>query len=155
MVLNQFGCSCAQNEQPKPQLQLLVAHFGAEKPDQTGLENTSSGASGSCRMSFLLAQQGLQAVQEVMGVRILQGKMVGRGEEVPGLLGFVLCKKRQIVTFSPYFTFTPLYFHYDYLIPLFQGHMAIHAAFILTHFFIYDSSFLLLTYDSYRLWLIF
>ena len=59
------------------------------------------------------------------------------------------------VTFSPYFTFTPLYFHYDYLIPLFQGHMAIHTAFILTHFFIYDSSFLLLTYDSYRLWLIF
>ena len=60
-----------------------------------------------------------------------------------------------IVTFSPYFTFTPLYFHYDYLIPLFQGHMAIHAAFILTHFCTYDSSFLLLTYDSYRLWLIF
>ena len=55
------------------------------------------------------------------------------------------------VTFLPYFTFTPPYFHYDYLIPLFQGHMAIHAAFILTHFFIYDSSFLLLTYDSYQL----
>ena len=32
------------------------------------------------------------------------------------------------VTFSPYFTFTPPYFLYDYLIPLVQGHMAIHAA---------------------------
>ena len=32
------------------------------------------------------------------------------------------------VTFLPYFTFTPPYFLYDYLIPLVQGHMAIHAA---------------------------
>ena len=32
------------------------------------------------------------------------------------------------VTFSPYFTFTPPYFLYNYLIPLVQGHMAIHAA---------------------------
>ena len=32
------------------------------------------------------------------------------------------------VTFSPYFTFTPPYFLHDYLIPLVQGHMAIHAA---------------------------
>ena len=35
---------------------------------------------------------------------------------------------RECVTFSPYFTFTPPYFLYDYLIPLVQGHMAIHAA---------------------------
>ena len=33
-----------------------------------------------------------------------------------------------VVTFSPYFTFTPPYFLHDYLIPLVQGHMAIHAA---------------------------
>ena len=33
-----------------------------------------------------------------------------------------------IVTFSPYSTFTPPYFFYDYLIPLVPGHMAIHAA---------------------------
>ena len=34
----------------------------------------------------------------------------------------------QCVTFSPYSTFTPPYFLYDYLIPLVQGHMVIHAA---------------------------
>ena len=34
----------------------------------------------------------------------------------------------QFVTFSPYFTFTPPYLLYNYLIPLVQGHMAIHAA---------------------------
>ena len=40
------------------------------------------------------------------------------------------------VTFSPYFTFTPPYFHYDYLIPLVQGHMAIRS--------LYPDSFLYL-----------
>ena len=58
------------------------------------------------------------------------------------------------ITFSPYSTFTPPYFHYDYLTPFFKGHMAIHAATILTHFLIVDSSVLLLymthiDYDSY------
>ena len=62
--------------------------------------------------------------------------------------------KSSSITFSPYSTFTPLYFHYNYLIPFFKGHMAIHAATILTRFLIYDSSFLLLymthiDYDSY------
>ena len=32
-----------------------------------------------------------------MGVEILQGKRVGMGKGVPGLLGFVLHKKRQTV----------------------------------------------------------
>ena len=32
-----------------------------------------------------------------------------------------------MLRFSPYFTFTPSSFHYDYLIPLLQGHMAIHV----------------------------
>ena len=57
------------------------------------------------------------------------------------------------VTFLPYFTFTPPSFHHDYLIPLPQGHMAIHAATIMTHFLIADSLILLLCmthidYDS-------
>ena len=56
------------------------------------------------------------------------------------------------ITFSPYSTFTPPYFHYNYLI--LKGHMAIHAATILTRFLISDSSFLLsymthIDYDSY------
>ena len=32
-----------------------------------------------------------------MGFKISQGKRVGMGEGMPGLLGFVLCKKRWIV----------------------------------------------------------
>ena len=32
----------------------------------------------------------------------------------------------KVLHFSPYFTFTPPPFHYDYSIPLLQGHMAIH-----------------------------
>ena len=35
--------------------------------------------------------------------------------------------KGPMLRFSPYFTFTPPFLHYDYLIPLLQGHMAIHA----------------------------
>ena len=34
------GCGCPQSEQPKPWLRLPVAHFGAKKPDRTGLSNT-------------------------------------------------------------------------------------------------------------------
>ena len=41
---------------------------------------------------------------------------------------FIVTVEMILVTFSPYFTFTPPYFLYDYLIPLVQGHMAIHAA---------------------------
>ena len=32
------------------------------------------------------------------------------------------------VTFLPYFTFTPPFLHYDYLISLLQGHMVVHAS---------------------------
>ena len=57
------------------------------------------------------------------------------------------------VTFLPYFTFAPPSFHHDYLIPLPQGHMAIHTAIIMTRFLINYSLILLLymtlvDYDS-------
>ena len=49
----------------------------------------------------------------------------------------VLVTIHDLLHFSPYFTFTPPYFLYDYLIPLVQGHMAIHAALSMTHRFYY------------------
>ena len=35
--LKQFGCSCPKIGNQRPRLWLLVAHFGALRPDQTGL----------------------------------------------------------------------------------------------------------------------
>ena len=54
-----------------------------------------SGALGSGRMSWV--QQGQWAVGVGMGFGILRGKKVGKGEGLPGLLGFVLRKKRRII----------------------------------------------------------
>ena len=44
---------------------------------------------------------------------------------------------RVLLCFLPYYTLTSLLFSYDYLITLFQGHMAIHAATIMTHLLLY------------------
>ena len=48
-------------------------------------------------MRSWLVQQGYQAVQEEMGVGILQGRRVGKGEGLLDLLGFILRKKRRII----------------------------------------------------------
>ena len=59
------------------------------------------------------------------------------------------CFSLALLHFSPYFTFAPPSFHYDYLIPLPQGHMAIHTAVIMTRFLI-DYSLILLLYMTHR-----
>ena len=48
-------------------------------------------------MRSLLVQRGWQVVQGEMGVGILQGRRVGKGVVLPGLLGFVLRRKRWII----------------------------------------------------------
>ena len=63
--------------------------FGSSDP--FGPRRNSSG------MRSWLVQRGWQVVQGEMGVGILQGRRVGKGVELPGLLGFVPRRKRQII----------------------------------------------------------
>ena len=63
---------------------------------------------------------------EQLEVQVMDMRKKLLGAEHPHTL-YSMANIAIMLRFSPYFAFTPPFLHYDYLISLLQGHMAIHA----------------------------